>query len=44
MILAKKIDVDVRPNFVELQGKFLILSNVFHYNVFVPLASHAPLQ
>jgi hypothetical protein len=30
MIIAKKIDVNVRPNFVELQGKSLIFSNVVH--------------
>jgi hypothetical protein len=44
MIIAKTIDVNVKPNFVELQGKSLFFSNVVHYNVFVPLAPHAPLH
>lgn len=44
MIIAKKLDVNVKPIFVELQVKSLIFSNVVHYNVFVPLAPRAPLH
>jgi hypothetical protein len=30
MMIAKKFDVNVIPNFVELQGKSLFFSNVVH--------------